>query len=75
VRVSDLREIIQAAHVDPAYYSLEGERHEALCILSSGQTWLVFLSERGNRHEEKTFNSEDEAATYFLKRLFELWSP
>lgn len=75
MRVDDAREIVEAARVDPAYYSFDGERHEALCILAAGQTWLVFLSERGRRHEEHEFQTEDEACTYFLKRLFRLWRP
>ncbi|MDQ1532998.1 MAG: hypothetical protein QOF28_759 [Actinomycetota bacterium] len=75
VRLADVREIVELAHVDPAYYSLEGGRHEALCILAEGQTWKVFLSERGERRDERSFASEDEACTYFLKRLFRLWRP
>jgi hypothetical protein len=75
MRVTDAREIAEAAHVDPTYYCFDGERHEALCILTEGQTWKVFLSERGKRHEEYSFNNEDEACTYFLKRLFSLWRP
>lgn len=75
MRVADIREIVESARVDPRYYSFEGERHEALCLLAEGQTWHVFLSERGQRHEERTFATEDEACTYFLKRLFKLWRP
>jgi hypothetical protein len=75
MRVTDVREIIEAARVDPAYYSFDGDRHEALCVLADGQTWKVFLSERGQRYEEHSFSSEDEACTYFLKRLFRLWHP
>ena len=75
MKVSDLREVVRAARVDPSYYSFDGDRHEALCILAAGQTWHVFLSERGQRYEDKTFENEDEACTYFLKRLFELWQP
>ena len=75
MRVSDVLEIVEAAQVDPTYYSLEGERHEALCLLAVGQEWRVFLSERGQRHEERVFAAEDEACTYFLKRLFRLWRP
>jgi hypothetical protein len=37
-----------------------------------GQTWHVFLSERGQRHEERTFESEDAACVYFLKRNLQL---
>jgi hypothetical protein len=71
----DVREIVEMAHVDPLYCSFDGDRHEALCILAEGQTWKVFLSERGTRYEEKAFSSEDAACTYFLKRLFSLWRP
>ena len=75
MRPDDVREIVEAARVDPTYFSLDGERHEALCLLALGQEWQVFLSERGERFEEHSFDSEDEACTYFLKRLFRLWRP
>ena len=75
MRVDDVREIVEAARVDPTYYSFEGSHHDALCVLAEGQTWHVFLSERGDRFEERTFASEDEACVYFLKRLFQVWRP
>jgi hypothetical protein len=75
MRVADAREIVEAARVDLTYYSFDGARHEALCLLDAGGTWQVFLSERGVRYEEISFRTEDEACTYFLKRLFNLWSP
>lgn len=75
MKVDDVREIVEAAKVDPTYYSFDGDRHEALCLLAAGQVWHVFLSERGQRHEEHEFATEDEACTYFLKRLFRLWRP
>ena len=75
MRMSDARDIVKAARVDPTYYSFDGDRHETLCLLAEGQTWKVFLSERGSRFEERAFNSEDAACVYFLKRLFQLWQP
>jgi hypothetical protein len=72
MRVADAQEIAVAARIDPTSYSFESERHEALCLLAHGQSWQVFLSERGQRYEERTFGNEDEACVYFLKRLFEL---
>jgi hypothetical protein len=72
MKVEDVREILHLAQVDPTYYSLDGETHEALCLLSRGQEWQVFVSERGERVEERTFETEDAACTYFLKRLFQL---
>jgi len=53
-------------------YSFESERHESLCLLAFGQTWKVFISERGARVEEQDFDSEDAACVYFLKRIFQL---
>jgi hypothetical protein len=75
MNASDVREIIEAADIGPMYYSLGGDRHEALCLLAQGQTWHVFISERGTRREEQLFTSEDEACVYFLKRLFQLGRP
>lgn len=37
MRADDVREIVEAAQVDPTYYSFEGERHDALCLLAHGQ--------------------------------------
>ncbi len=71
----DAEEIAAAARVDPTYFSIGSERHEALCVVAHGQCWHVFLYERGERFEEQAFESEDAAAVYFLKRLFQLWRP
>jgi len=73
MRVTDVSEVLHNAEVDPTYYSVGSERHEALCILAEGQTWHVFIGERGTRHEERTFDTEDAACSHFLKRIFELW--
>ena len=75
MRVTDAEEIVKGARVDPTYYSFDGDRHEALCIVAVGQEWRVFMSERGSRYEEHTFTSEDEACLWFLQRLFQLWQP
>jgi hypothetical protein len=72
MRAADAGEIVESAHLDPTLYSFDSEAHESLCLLAFGQTWKVFLSERGQRHEEQTFSSEDEACVYFLKRIFQL---
>jgi len=36
MRATDVRELVEAASVDPTYYSLERDRHEALCLLAEG---------------------------------------
>jgi len=72
MRVADLREIVQAARINPSLYSFDAETHESLCLLAFGQEWRVFISERGERMEEQTFSNEDDACVYFLKRVFQL---
>ena len=75
VKAADAQAIAEAARVDPRMYSFDSERHDALCLLAFGQTWKVFVSERGSRDEERSFDSEDAACVYFLRRLFELTRP
>lgn len=75
MKSTDVFEIVREARVDPTYFSIGDERHEALCLLQEGGRWRVFLSERGRRHEEHDFESEDAACVYFLRRIFELWQP
>ena len=72
MQVADVREIVALAQINPMLYSFESERHESLCLLAFGQTWKVFISERGARVEEQDFDSEDAACVYFLKRIFQL---
>jgi hypothetical protein len=72
MRVADAKEIVESARINPTLYSFHSEAHEALCLLAFGQEWRVFISERGQRGEERTFTSEDDACVYFLKRIFQL---
>ena len=69
MRTSDVREIVEAARVDPTYFSLEGDRHEALCLLAEGQTWKVFLSEQGQRHEDETQYRASDMAAHLGKKV------
>ena len=73
VKIVDAKDIVEAARVDPTYYSFDGESARSPCIVTSGTEWRVFLNERGSRYEERTFASEDDARVWFLKRSFQLW--
>jgi len=75
VRTYDVAEILRRAGVDATRYSLTSGSHEGLCLLNEGRLWNVFLSERGSRHEVHSFEDEDSACVYFLKRIFEISSP
>jgi hypothetical protein len=72
VNSADVKEIVALAQIDPGLYSFDGERHEALSLVPWGQSWQVFLSDRGARYEERSFDDEDAACVHFLKRLFAL---
>lgn len=68
----DLAEILELTDIHPSSYSVgpPGIEHaEPLCIIHEFATWTVFITERGSRFGEKTFDDEDEACVYFLKRL------
>ncbi len=55
--------------VDPASFTLGGERNETYCLLELGNgDWEVFYSERGHRRSARIFAS-DRAAFVFLKQL------
>ena len=57
-----LKEELDKLNVPAFYYSLNGELLPDRIILSTEDNWNVFyLDERGNRHQEKIFNSEKEA--------------
>lgn len=73
MNLADLEEILSKAEVDPRYFSIGYERHEALCLVKYGSEFGVFISEHGDRREEIVFGSEESACVYFLKRMFELW--
>ena len=75
MNVADAQEIVLNARIDPTLFSFEAEAHGSLCLLAFGQEWRAFISERGQRMEEKTFATEDEACVYFLKRIFQLRLP
>jgi hypothetical protein len=66
----DVVEILTPAEVDPTLYSVVGERDDQLSLVAWGQQCQVFYSERGRRYDERTFDDEDAACVYFLKRLF-----
>lgn len=73
--VAELSSRLADLGVPGDYYCLNGEQHEALCLLVEDQRWKVFLSERGVRYEERRFATEEEACEYFLARILQLWRP
>ena len=57
----------------PLVYSLEGgQSNDTFCLEQLGQRWCVYYSERGERYDERTFESESTACVYLLEVLREL---
>jgi hypothetical protein len=62
VNVSELRDELGQAGIPANLYSLDGGLWgDRLCIENQGPSWIVYHSERGQRHDEVVFTTEDEA--------------
>jgi hypothetical protein len=62
-----LQNELEQAGINPLFYSLDGDERDLSLILNQlpyGR-WEVYYSERGNRFDLHSFNSEAEACEYF----------
>ncbi|MDB4872929.1 MAG: hypothetical protein JWL97_3933 [Gemmatimonadales bacterium] len=67
---SSLKQLLDAEHVHPQSYDLDGGLpNERYCLEERASGWSVYYSERGSRTGERTFPSEDEACRDLLDRL------
>jgi hypothetical protein len=66
----ELKIELDKLHVPRSNYSLDGSIQTNASILDHAHGhWIIFsVDERGNRSEEKTFQSEDEACAYLLNK-------
>ena len=65
--VEELQAELNAEGFDPNRYTLwASDRNDNLCLEQTGNTWTVYYSERGKRHNDHSFESEAEACQYFL---------
>jgi len=71
----ELKKKLEELGLSPSYYSFDGERKPASYVLThSLNEWRVFLMDEhtDKRHDERIFNSEEEACNYMyeiLKRM------
>ena len=66
----ELQELLQQEGVKERAYSLSGGYHEdRYCLEESYGRWTVYYAERGNRREERSFSSEDDACADLLQRI------
>ncbi len=67
----ELKRQLEANGVDPeAYYFGSGFPNEKYVLAQelSGK-WSVYFSERGERAGDRSFDSENEACSFFLERI------
>lgn len=69
----ELKTRLKKENIDPHAYSLEGgvNRYDAYCLDHQGNAWLVYFSERGEKSDLQTFESELEACDFFLRWIIE----
>src|SRR5258708_359881 len=58
-------------NVPGSFYDLNGNLDpDRIILYNSYNDWIVFyLDERGNRHDQKVFNSEEKALNYIFERF------
>jgi hypothetical protein len=73
VNTSQLLSILDAAQINPRSYGvLRSGNDDGLYLLKAEPFWQVFFSERGIRHDTRSYDSEDEACVAFLQWILEL---
>lgn len=69
----NLNKRLQKLGIPSSYFSLDGGLEEGAFVLHDNrQNFEIFLFERGNRFELKTFRTEGEACEYLYERLRQL---
>jgi hypothetical protein len=62
-----LKSILDENKINPMTYSLSGGlNNDTICIEEIYGKWHVYYTERGEKFDEKIFNSASEACEYFL---------
>lgn len=68
--ISELKNRLDEMGVSQDLYSIMvgGLPNERLCIVKE-EMWQIYYSERGRRVGEKSFETEEEACEYFLRKM------
>lgn len=68
---NELKNNLQKLNINPGFYSLEGELlPDRIVLFNSYSKWHVFyFDERGNRNNEKFFDSESEACNFIYSEF------
>jgi hypothetical protein len=70
----DLAQILKRMDIRNDSYDLRGGLpNEAMCLNKNGQAWEVYYSERGQKSNLQSFNSEDVACKYLLGTLVSMF--
>ena len=68
---SELKEKLDLLGINENFYSLSGALlPDRVILYNSYDEWLVlYFDERGNRNDEQTFSSENEACQYIYNKF------
>ena len=66
----ELRRRLNQHRVRPDHYSLDGRlKNDAFILEETHGKWTVFYFERGDRYDERVFDSEERACGYIYGML------
>ena len=76
----ELKEALISLGIKPNHYTIDGESYKdsswvldisfnRFSFIKKYRVWHVFHFERGQRYDEKTFSTEDEACVYIYEKL------
>lgn len=69
-----LGERLQQENINEYYYSLDGDLpNEAFCLHENNNHWEVYYSEKGNKSQLKSFESEEDACNYFYNWVMKIF--
>lgn len=75
MNIDDLKNRLIEMQINPLYYSLnEGLKSDSLILNIYHNKWEVFyMDERGSKHDELIFNTENDACIYIYNRFKNLY--
>lgn len=69
-----LGERLKQENISEYYYSLDGGfPNEAFCLDENNNHWEVYYSEKGNKSQLKSFESEADACNYFYNWVMKIF--
>lgn len=70
MNITELKYILTGKSINPYTYSLDGSLpDDGYCIFEANGAWEVCYGERGQKRVLKTFDNENDACEFLLKKI------